>query len=99
MPPRCGAEPALAMPGKASKTAQPATTSRRRILRQRAGASTRASVGSFFIAISSESGWRLRRGSTGLAVLPAAVLQEEVFLLLIVHRRAAGRAPVLVDEM
>src|SRR5207253_4593821 len=99
--PRCGVgvEAARAMPGRKSKTAQQMTTSRRCVVRQRAGPSTRARVGSFFIAISSERGCCLRRGSTGLTVLPAAVLLEELFLVLVGHRRTTGRAPVLVDEI
>src|SRR5438132_1792575 len=98
MPPRCGVEAAPATPGKARKTAQQATASRRQILRRRAGPSTGARVGSSFIAISNERGCRLRRDLARLTGLPTAVLLEELFLFLIRHRRTAGRVPVLVDE-
>src|ERR1700730_17862523 len=99
MPPRCGDDAAPAKPGRARKTAQQTATSRRNVVRRPAGPSTGTHVGSFFIAISSERGCRLWRGSTGLTVLPAAVLLEELFLFLVGHRSTAGRAPVLVDEV
>src|SRR3954451_11888397 len=99
MPPRCGCEAAPAKPGRPRKTAQQAIASRRNVVRRRAGPSTRAHMGSFFIAISSEEVVCVRRGSTRQTVLPAAVLLEELFLFLIGHRSTAGRAPVLVDEV
>src|SRR5438046_1594778 len=100
VPPRCGEEEAApAIPVRASKTAQQVAVKQRRSQRRSAGPSAGARVGSFFIAISSERGCRLRRGLSGRTGLPPAVLLEEVFLFLSRHRRTAGRTSVLIDEM
>src|SRR5207248_11663182 len=92
-------EAAPAIAGRASKTAQQVAAKRRRIQRRSAGPPAGARVGSFFIAISSERGCRLRRDLSGRTGLPAAVLLEEVFLFLSRHRRTAGRTSVLFNEM